>query len=99
MQRTPDIELTFPIKDAASPALMVVKADCLRKAGIINEADKRGVYSRARTFLDNATLKDAALSHLIKTSAATSRRHRGGACGARLARPSWWWSAVSPLFH
>jgi hypothetical protein len=77
MQRTPDIELNFPIKDAASAALMVVKADCLRKAGIIDEADKRRVRSRARRFLDNATLKDAALSPLTETTATTSRRHAG----------------------
>jgi hypothetical protein len=54
-----DSELIFPIKDAASPALMLIKADCLHKAGIINEAEKRYVHSRARTFLDDATLKDA----------------------------------------
>jgi hypothetical protein len=58
MQR--DIELIFPIKDAASAALMSIKADCLHKAGIINEAEKQHVHSRARTFLDDATLKDAA---------------------------------------
>jgi hypothetical protein len=58
MQR--DIELIFPIKDAASAALMTIKADCLHKAGIINEAERQHVHSRARTFLDDATLKDAA---------------------------------------
>ena len=58
MQR--DIELIFPIKDAASAALMTIKADCLNMAGIINEAEKQHVHSRARTFLDDATLKDAA---------------------------------------
>ena len=58
MQR--DIELIFPIKDAASAGLMTIKADCLHKAGIINEAEKQHVHSRARTFLDDATLKDAA---------------------------------------
>jgi hypothetical protein len=57
MQR--DLELVFPIKDAASAALMTIKADCLHKAGIINEAEKQHVHSRARTFLDDATLKDA----------------------------------------
>ncbi len=65
MQR--DLELVFPIKDAASAALMTLKADCLHKkadclhkAGIINEAEKQHVHSRARTFLDDAILKDAA---------------------------------------
>ena len=42
-----DSELIFPIKDAASAALMLIKADCLHKAGVIR-------------FLDDATLKDAA---------------------------------------
>jgi hypothetical protein len=55
MQR--DIELIFPIKDVASAALMTIKADCLHKAGM---AEKQHVHSRARTFLDDATLKDAA---------------------------------------
>jgi hypothetical protein len=62
MQCAQDIELYFPIKDATSASLMLIKADCLHKAGIINEAEKRRVHSRARTFLDNA---------------ATSRRHVG----------------------
>ena len=60
MQRPQDIELIFPIKDAASAALMTIKADCLHAAGIINEAEKQWVHSRARTFLADATLKDAA---------------------------------------
>jgi hypothetical protein len=60
MQRGQDSELIFPIKDAASAALMLIKADCLHTAGIINEAEKQYVYSRARTFLDGATLTDAA---------------------------------------
>jgi hypothetical protein len=58
MQRAWDIELIFPIKDTASAALMVIKADCLHKAGIINETEKEYVHSRAHTFLDDATLKD-----------------------------------------
>jgi hypothetical protein len=61
MQRVGDSQLIFPIKDAASAALMIIKADCLHKAGIINEAEKQYVHSRARTFLDDATLIDAAL--------------------------------------
>jgi hypothetical protein len=52
MQRGRDSELIFLIKDAASAALMVIKADCLHTAGIINEAEKQYVHSRARTFLD-----------------------------------------------
>ena len=60
MQREWNIELIFPIKDAASAALMVIKADYLHKAGIISVAEKQWVYYRARTFVDDATLKDAA---------------------------------------
>ncbi len=60
MQRARDIELIFPIKDAVSAALMLIKADFLHKAGIISQAEKQWVNSRARTFLADATLKDAA---------------------------------------
>ena len=60
MQRGRDSELIFPIKDAASAALMLIKADCLLTAGIINEAEKQYVHSRARTFLNDQALKDAA---------------------------------------
>jgi hypothetical protein len=48
------------IKDAASAALMLIKAECLHKAGVINERERQWVYSKARTFLDDVTLKDAA---------------------------------------
>jgi hypothetical protein len=60
MQSARDIELIFPIKDASSAALMLIKADCLHKAGIISEAEKQWVNSNARTLLDDATFKDAA---------------------------------------
>jgi len=39
---------------------MLIKADYLQKTGIISEAEKQWVYSRARTFLADSTLKDAA---------------------------------------
>jgi hypothetical protein len=64
-----DSELVFPIKDAASAALMLIKADCLHTAGIINGAEKQYVHSRAHTFLDDATLKEAAF---LKSHAAYS---------------------------
>jgi hypothetical protein len=44
----------FPIKDAASAALMLIKADCLHKAGVISEREKQWVESRARTVKDAA---------------------------------------------
>jgi len=58
-----DIEAIFPIKDAASAALMAIKADHLHRAGIIAEWEQRWVYSRARTFLDD--------DRLIRESAAS----------------------------
>jgi len=60
MQGARDIEVIFPIKDAASAALMLIKADCLHKAGIINDFEKQYVDFRACIFLDDATLKDIA---------------------------------------
>ena len=44
--------------ETASAALMLIKADCLHKAGVISEGERQWVYSRE--FLDDATLKDAA---------------------------------------
>jgi hypothetical protein len=38
MRRAWDIELIFPMKDAASAALMVMKADCLHNAGVISDS-------------------------------------------------------------
>jgi hypothetical protein len=60
MQRPLDVEAIFPIKDAASAALMAIKVDCLRKAGVISDQEKQWVDSRVRTFLHDAGLKDAA---------------------------------------
>jgi hypothetical protein len=60
MRRARDNEVIFSIKDAASAALMVIKADCLHKAGVISEGERQWVSSRARTFLHDATFKDAA---------------------------------------
>jgi hypothetical protein len=56
MRLKPDMEAIFPIKDAASAALMAIKADHLHKAGVITELEERWVYSRARTFLDDERL-------------------------------------------
>ena len=52
--------LMFPIKDAASAALMVIKADCLHNASVISDGEKQWVHSRARPFLADGMLKDAA---------------------------------------
>jgi hypothetical protein len=59
MERPLDLEAIFPIKDA-SAALMTIKADCHRKAGVISDQVKQWVDSRVRTLLHNAGLKDAA---------------------------------------
>ncbi len=72
MQRAWDIEVIFPIKDSASAALMLVKADCLYAAGIISKAEKQYVHYRARTFLDDATLKDVAI---LKSRTAFAEEH------------------------
>jgi hypothetical protein len=60
MQRPLDIEVIFPITDAASAALMAIKADCLRKAGVISDQEKQRVDARVRKFVHEAVLKDAA---------------------------------------
>jgi hypothetical protein len=60
MRRTWDIDLIFPIKDTASAALMVIKADCLHNAGVISDGERQWIHSRARPFLSNGTFKDAA---------------------------------------
>ena len=54
------MEAIFPIKDAPSAALMAIKADCLRKAGVITDQEKQWVNSRVGAFLHDAGLKDAA---------------------------------------
>ncbi len=51
-----EIDVIFPIKDAASAAVMLIKADCLHKAGIINDFEKQYVDVRARMFLNDAAL-------------------------------------------
>jgi hypothetical protein len=60
MQRAWDIELIFPIKDAASAALMVIKADCLHNAGVIGDEEKQWVHFTTRPFLAEGTARDAA---------------------------------------
>ena len=74
MQRAWDIEVIFPIKDSASAALMLMKADCLHTAGIIDESEKQYVHSKARTFLADATLIDEAF---LKSHTAFAAQHSG----------------------
>jgi hypothetical protein len=53
-----DFDMTYGVADSA--ALMAVKADCLLRAGVISDQQKQCVDSKIRTFLDPATLRDAA---------------------------------------
>lgn len=46
MIRDLDLELIFPIHDGPSALFMELKADCLLKAGIINEQEKQWVASK-----------------------------------------------------
>jgi hypothetical protein len=60
MRRPLDIGTIFPITDAASAALMAIKADCLRMAGVISDREKERVDARVLKFVHEAVLKDAA---------------------------------------
>jgi hypothetical protein len=54
MYASADLSLWFPINDAASAKLMLVKADCLCRAGIIDESEKHWVSTVAATYLPAA---------------------------------------------
>ena len=43
-----DLDLIFPIKDAASAWLMSFKADCLHRAGVISERERQAVLAKAQ---------------------------------------------------
>ena len=42
-----DCDLAFPIKDAASAALMSLKATCLLRAGVLDEWEVLEIVARA----------------------------------------------------
>jgi hypothetical protein len=42
-----DLQLAFPIKDAASADLMKLKAACLLRAGVLEEWEARKIIARA----------------------------------------------------
>lgn len=50
--RDVDLASIFPINDAASARLMIVKAECLRSAGVISEVAKQAVLDRARAVIE-----------------------------------------------
>jgi hypothetical protein len=54
-----DLERIFPIKDEASARLLMLKADCLRAAGVINESECQTVIARARAVLDRTFTRAA----------------------------------------
>jgi hypothetical protein len=60
MQSGWNIEALVPINDAAEAAFMAIKAECLCRAGIINQQEKQWVDARVRASLNYAGLKDAA---------------------------------------
>ncbi len=51
MKRKLDRDLIVPIRDAASAILMQTKAECLHKAGVINEQERTWVYSKPEGWL------------------------------------------------
>ncbi len=51
-----DLELIFPMEDAASAAFMAIKAVCLAKGGIINASEKLRVDAKVQAILNPAAL-------------------------------------------
>ncbi len=60
MQDALDLERIFPISDRPSALLMGVKADCLCRAGVIGEGEKRWVRARIDAVVAAAEHKQAA---------------------------------------
>jgi hypothetical protein len=46
-----NLDSIFPMKDEASARLMMVKADCLRAAGLIDDAERQTIVTRAISIL------------------------------------------------
>ena len=42
-----NLDSIFPMKDEASARLMMLKADCLRAAGLIDDAERQTIVTRA----------------------------------------------------
>lgn len=49
----------FPMRDAAAAELMMLKAKCLRSAGVIGEVEERLVLTQARDVIKRSALHDA----------------------------------------
>lgn len=50
-----DIALIFPMNDAASARLMIVKAECLHSAGVISAAEKRTILNGGAAIIEEST--------------------------------------------
>ena len=55
-----DLARIFPMDDAASARLMIVKAECLLSAGVISEAAKQAVLARAKAVIAERERQHAA---------------------------------------
>jgi hypothetical protein len=60
MRPLPYLGRIFPMDDAASARLAIVKAECLRVAGVISTAEKAAVIERATVVIDQAQTCQAA---------------------------------------
>jgi len=60
MMRDLDLAYIFPMNDAASARLTIVKAECLRSAGVISETAKQAVLHRAKAIIGVSERQHAA---------------------------------------
>jgi hypothetical protein len=60
MRPLPCLGRIFPMDDEASARLAIVKAECLRVAGVISGAEKAAVIERATVVIDQAQTCEAA---------------------------------------
>jgi hypothetical protein len=75
-----DVELIFPIRDAASAKLMTLKAACLSNAGIIDARQRKIVEQRAQRFLGQNAFQH---SSAACARSDPSRGARGAQCALR----------------
>ena len=54
-----DLDIIFPIRDAASASFMALKADCLLQAGIIDDRERQQVQSRANSAVTQSAIAKA----------------------------------------
>jgi hypothetical protein len=56
-----DLNQLFPIKDLPSARLMKLKAICLHRAGVLNEAEKAAVLRKAKAYIHHPRFRSALL--------------------------------------